>query len=102
MKYIGAGIFSIASIDDDVDVDLGTTIGWIRTDFLVKESDKHGLGLFLGVHEEEDVTLELEASYTYFFHGLSQPGFNIGLAVGPSFSEDETGFSGDFQVGYQF
>jgi hypothetical protein len=103
-KYLGTGVSTVEVTDDDTDIGFGITAGWVRTDILPNESDKHGLGIFLSVNggEDFDTVLSLGPSYTYFFKGTSQPGFNLGLAAGPGFTEDDTYLVVMGQIGYQF
>lgn len=106
MKYLGAGATGYKDNDDDHDIAFGAALGWVRTDILAKESGKHGLGLVLGVSggENWDTIYSIGPSYTYFFRVMSQPGFNIGLAAGVGYNEDDDrlGAVASIQLGYQF
>lgn len=104
MKYLGTGVAGYKETDGDADIAYGVTLGWLRTDILAKESGKHGLGIVLGIMGGEgwDTNFSIGPSYAYFFKGVSQPGFNVGVAAGPVFSEDKTNVTGCVQVGYQF
>lgn len=103
-KYLGTGVSAVKVTDEDTDIAFGITAGWVRTDILDSESDKHGLGIFLSIDDGEDfdTMLSLGPSYTYFFKGTSQPGFNLGLAAGPGFTGDDTYLVVMGQIGYQF
>ena len=112
-KYLGTGVigFQATSSNDsssnehsEYSVWYGVTAGWVRTDIITKQSDKHGLGIFLSVDGGKDFNtmLSLGPSYTYFFKGVSQPGFNLGLASGLGFTEDYTCWTIGLQIGYQF
>ncbi len=107
MKYLGGGVVGYSkATGEDAEILYGATLGWIRTDILAKKSGKHGLGLVLGLNGGEgwDTEFSIRPSYTYFFKGLSQPGFNLGLAAGVGYSADcsEVYIEPGFQVGYQF
>jgi hypothetical protein len=111
-KYLGTGVSGFKGTSSGSNNDssseysarYGVTAGWVRTDIIAKESDKHGLGFSLSVDDGKDfdTMLSLGPSYTYFFRGVSRPGFNLGLAPGLGFTEDHTYWIISIQIGYQF
>ena len=113
MKYVSLGCTSYSS---DGKSSCGAGLGWIKTDLFNADSNKHGLGVYVGKVDEdrrvkvvngrlkfdEKDVYGLGLSYTYFASGINSPGFNIGVSVHKTNSDYDSGVSAFWQVGYQF
>ncbi|SFV54432.1 hypothetical protein MNB_SM-4-1697 [hydrothermal vent metagenome] len=106
MKYISAGLKGYQSYGG-ARYSLG--IGWITTALISNSSNNHGIGLYLGLVDQE-YTYDLKKknvygyglTYNYFFNGISESGTNLGLSLtNYSYSyENKIGLS--LELGYQF
>jgi len=113
MKYVSLGCTSYSS---DGESSCGAGLGWIKTDLFNADSNKHGLGIYVGKVDEdrrarvvngrlkvdEEDVYGLGLSYTYFASGINSPGFNFGISVHKTNSDYQSGVSAFWQVGYQF
>lgn len=102
MQYIGGGISGYSS---SVGAGFGFCLGWMRTDLLNFYDDRHAFGVALQFSRRtsSSVYLSMGPTYTYFFNGISNPGFNVGVATGVSFEiEGADDFFVFPQIGYQF
>lgn len=106
MKYISYGFKSYQSHNGAF---FAYGLGWVRTDLISSESNKHGLGLFLGLVDEEyydsrksDNVYGYGLTYNYFFNTLEKSGTNIGLSfVNYDYSGKNKAVL-SFAIGYQF
>jgi hypothetical protein len=106
MKYVSAGCVSYSSSSGST---CGAGIGWIKTDLFDSDSNKHGLGAYLGVVGVETAFLRDDKAvygaglgYHYFFNGIDKSGFNLGITVVAADTEDDDKFGLSLQAGYQF
>lgn len=105
MKYISAGCLSYGSRSGAT---CGAGLGWIKTDLFNANSNKHGLGLYLGAVGTQIKYADREAiygaglGYHYFFKGIDKPGANIGLTLVHGKGDDENNSGIMFELGYQF
>lgn len=106
MKYVSAGCVSYSSSSGST---CGAGIGWIKTDLFDNDSNKHGLGAYLGVVGVETAFLRDDKAvygaglgYHYFFNGIDKSGFNLGITVVAADTEDDDKFGLSLQAGYQF
>ncbi len=103
MKYISAGCFSHSTYYGST---CGAGFGWIKTDLIDSQSNKHGFGAYLGTVGAERTQSEhksatgLGISYHYFMNGIDKPGANFGVSY--LASNDSDGAAILFQAGYQF
>ncbi|NRB24872.1 hypothetical protein [Shewanella sp.] len=107
MSYFSAGCDSYSSV---AGATCGVGVGYIRTG-IFDENGKHGLGAHAGIvgtkskiindTKENSAIYGLGISYVYFFNGIKQPGFNLGL--GSTLTLDgNSDLNAAFQIGYQF
>jgi len=107
MKYASAGCVSTSSIYGST---CGVGVGWITTDLLDAESNKIGLGAYLGIvgRKRDGITFEHEASYGvgigyhYFFNGIDQPGTRLGFSFVVGADSDDNSDGLLLELGYQF
>lgn len=122
-KYASLGCIAYSIIQEKAVCGVG--IGWINTDWIHQQSNKHGLGVHLGLVGGEMLfkCYSLDASespfncfnsdvnslygvgfgYSYYSNGIDKPGAIYGISVHTPLKEDYFG-DGIFllQVGYQF
>lgn len=113
MKYVSLGCTSYSSPGGS---SCGAGLGWIKTDLFNTDSNKHGVGIYVGKVDEdssarivngrvkfdEEAVYGLGLSYTYFASGINSPGFNFGISVHKTNSDYQSGLGAFWQVGYQF
>jgi len=102
MKYVSSGCISYSSYYGST---CGVGAGWIKTDLLKTDSNKHGLGGYIGIvgreykpnffNPETEAKYGVGVGYHYFFNGIDKEGSNIGLTL----VSDNAVF---LQWGYQF
>tara|TARA_R110000737_G_scaffold268494_1_gene275927 strand:- start:3312 stop:3893 length:582 start_codon:yes stop_codon:yes gene_type:complete len=114
MKYISAGCVKYSSFSGST---CGFGAGWIMTDLFGAKSNKHGVGVYVSLVDNERYTSNTSTtegtkyfrhesdiygagvSYTYFINGIDRSGFNFGLSAHVTNADN---FGGFLQVGYQF
>lgn len=113
MKYVSLGCTSYSSNGGS---SCGAGLGWIKTDLFSADSNKHGLGFYIGKVDEDrkasvvngrlkfddQAVYGLGLSYTYFASGINASGFNIGISLHKTNSDYDSGLGAFWQVGYQF
>ena len=107
LKYVSLGCidFSYSSYVG-FNTNCGLGIGYINTS-IIGDSNKHGLGLHLAVHEDDgsnsSTQVSLGLGYTYFLN-QSKIGWNFGLTPMYIFgdSENDNKVALMFDLGYQF
>jgi hypothetical protein len=106
MKYASAGCVSYSSNSGST---CGAGIGWIKTDLFNSDSNKHGLGAYLGIvgvekafYREDEAVYGVGLGYHYFFNGINDSGFNLGVTVVAGDTADDDKFGLVLQAGYQF
>jgi hypothetical protein len=113
MKYVSLGCTSYSSNGGS---SCGAGLGWIKTNLFSTDSNKHGLGFYVGKVDEdrtasvvngrlkfdEQNVYGLGLSYTYFASGINSSGFNVGISVHKANSDYDSGLGAFWQVGYQF
>lgn len=110
LRYVAAGCVALHhSSDTGWNNACGAGIGWIESSLIPQEGNKHGIGIYLGpigYRGEPDAmagTLYgVGLSYNYFFQGITERGWNLGVTV--AVGEDEGEYKKWLlsQVGYQF
>lgn len=107
MKYLSLGCMGFAySSSEGKRSNCGVGIGWIRSDILSGD-DRHGLGMHLGLTRNNDVDDHetekfLGLSYNYFFNGMPNAGWNVGLTPILRWRNDEARGGILLNLGYQF
>jgi hypothetical protein len=107
LKYVSLGCmdFSYSSYVG-FNTNCGLGIGYINTS-IIGDSNKHGLGLHLAVHEDDggdsSTQVSLGVGYTYFLN-QSKIGWNFGLTPIYIFgdSENDNKVALLFDLGYEF
>ena len=109
MKYFSAGCVSYSSVFGST---CGVGVGWIKTDLFQTDSDKHGLGAYLGVvgrkrggrslNSDDEPSYGAGVGYHYFFNGIGRSGANVGFSLVASDTEDDSDHGVILQIGYQF
>jgi hypothetical protein len=117
LKYISVGCISYTTYSGAT---CGFGAGWIRTDLLGANSNKHGFGVYVSLVGHESYTSDTTTtqgveyydhdrdiygagvSYTYFMNGINKSGTTFGVSVHVTNAEFEDRYGGFFQVGYQF
>lgn len=113
VKYLSFGAVSYGSYEG-FNYILG--LGWSRTDIIKTESNKHGLGIFAGIVDQELDVDEYSSihgeqnvyggglTYNYYFNGIQNSGTKIGIAIlyGNYEDDNEKPIIGSIEVGYQF
>lgn len=106
LLYLSLGCTSISSSSSKgTDTNCGLGGGWVSTDILNQTSNKHGLGLHLNLTHNnftDDNEKSLGISYIYFFNGINNNGWNLGLSPTIEKRKGETDTVLFLQVGYQF
>ena len=118
MKYVALGCAKISGSSDDVNCDFGIGFGYINTSLFSIENNNHGIGVnagisrrkYFGYAEDKEITLNehyeevytLGIDYTYFFEGIDNAGWNVGLSPHVEFVDSETNFGIYLGLGYQF
>lgn len=91
-------------------------IGWMTTNLISSDSNNHGIGVYIGLVDQEyyyeqkdNYYLEKNRNvygygltYNYFFNGINKSGTNLGLSL-TNYSylyENKIGLS--LELGYQF
>lgn len=86
----------------------GGGAGWIWSNVLSKESDKHGIGLYLGAVSDDGNDIDpgtvygVGIPYVYFLRGINEGGWNFGLTPSIGRHNGVTKVYLWSQVGYQF
>lgn len=113
MKYISVGLKGYQSFGG-AKYSLG--IGWMTTNLISSDSNNHGIGVYIGLVDQEyyyeqkdNYYLEKNRNvygygltYNYFFNGINKSGTNLGLSL-TNYSylyENKIGLS--LELGYQF
>jgi len=112
VKYLSFGAVSYGSLQG-FNYILG--LGWSRTDIIKTASNKHGLGIFAGIVDQEldvDKYSNIHGeqnvyggglTYNYYFNGIQNSGAKIGIAILYGYYEDDKeSIIGSIEVGYQF
>lgn len=105
MKYLSAGVLSYST---NHGATYGGGIGWIKTDVLHSDNNKHGLGVYLGAVGTEVTYRKRSAlyggalSYHYFFNGINTSGTTIGLSASYGKGKYDDGSGIMLELGYQF
>jgi hypothetical protein len=105
MKYISAGCLSYGSTSGST---CGAGIGLIKTDLFEANTNKHGVGFYLGAvgtesnYADRDAIYGAGVGYHYFFNGIDQSGANIGLSLVYGVGDDENTSGIMVELGYQF
>jgi hypothetical protein len=91
MKYVSAGCVSYSSAFGS---NCGVGIGWINTKLLKTESNKHGIGGYIGIvgSKNQGTGFDFEkkpkygvgVGYHYFLNGINKPGANVGFTIATS------------------
>lgn len=86
----------------------GVGAGWIWSNILSKESNRHGIGFYLGSLSGEGSKIDPETvygagiPYVYFLRGIDEDGWNFGFTPALGWHNRDTIGSLWLQVGYQF
>jgi len=113
MKYLSAGLKGYQSYGGAV---YSIGIGWIKTDLISSDSNNHGIGVYVGLVDQEYYYVKenndyLEKSrniygygltYNYFFNGISNSGTNLGLSLINYSYSYENSVMLSLEIGYQF
>ncbi len=117
LKYISLGCVEYSSSNGSV---CGFGGGWIKTDLFGANSNKHGVGVYVSLVDNESYTSYTSTtegveyrrhesnvygaglSYTYFMSGIDKAGTTFGVAVHATNADHEESWGGFVQIGYQF
>lgn len=105
LKYLSVGCVSYSSIYGET---CGIGAGWVFTDIFDFQTPKHGLGIYVGIVDDEYDDFDREAvygaglGYHYFVSGIDKSGFNLGFTATAADEKDGFSIGGLFQIGYQF
>ena len=105
MKYLSVGCLGYSSYAGYI---CGAGLGWIKTDLFNANSNKHGLGIYLGAVGTErayggsEIVNGVGLGYYYFFNGIGDGGTNLGLTVVTGNGRYQSGTGMMLQLGYQF
>jgi hypothetical protein len=106
MKFLALGCSEYGhSSREGTNLTCGIGVGWLRSDILTRRNDHHGLGLNLALDYDQassDTEPVLRVPYVYFFNGIDQPGFNLGVAPFIRWQDHSTDVGAMIQIGYQF
>jgi len=86
----------------------GVGVGWIWANILPQSSNKHGIGFYLGPVSSKrsgfvpKTVYGAGISYVYFFNGINNNGWNLGVTPAIGRRNGDTEGSLLLQVGYQF
>ncbi len=88
LKYASIGIRSL-SYSGNVGFSFQESIGvgWVVSDLLSKSNTNNGIGLHLGASREyiadgeQNIEMEFVLFYSYFFQGIGQPGWQLGIGA---------------------
>jgi hypothetical protein len=107
MQY---GSLGCMAIEDGGNSVCGISMGAFRSDLLGTASDRHGLGLHLGLvgagrpepHKDLKPAYGIGLTYAYFWNGITQPGFNFGFTPALGYVKGDASGYFTLQIGYQF
>lgn len=117
LRYIALGCVAVSHSEiGGTAAACGIGLGWINAHILTQSNERHGLGIYLGPVGFKEINSFKNGSphqilrsiygvgltYAYYFKGIGNGGWNLGLtpALGPREGEIKGFLLG--QVGYQF
>ena len=107
LKYYSLGTYQLGySGSNGLFYDFGVGYGIMTTKY--STNDKHGLGVNVGLsyahrkYDEIGVSLKAGVNYNYFFNGMGNKGWNIGLFLSLDHHRSKFGYIGPISFGYQY
>ncbi len=106
--YAAAGCLgAMSSPSGGWDIPCGLAVGWLQTDLLTKENNRHGIGLYAGPVGFRDDNRNIAVygpgiTYEYFLEGVNNKGWNFGTTLATERKDGKTLGTLFINAGYQF
>ena len=105
-KYVSAGCMAYSTLYGEA---CGVGVGWVNTDTFDFQTSNHGIGYYLGIvgsereyYSDYKPVYGAGLGYHYFFNGINNSGFNVGVTGVVGVDHNSIGFGTLLQIGYQF